>query len=138
MTDSREHFIEITAQEALDLLRKWYEEERTITCSITATADNKPFQVGYTTGAIKTISSNSVIIGGIWGTPEMKAATHVEIPLSHASYKFVEPEAEAGLDHDIMEALADVGVDRHIDSCLRVGLERSCIVYDLWVLPEGL
>jgi len=133
-----DHFMEITGSEAFLLLQKWRDEERSVTCAVMATANDKTFQVGCVLGRINNLSADAVRVESISGSPGMQTATYLEIPLSRASFRYVEPQTEARLDRDIVEALADVGADRLIDSCLLVQLERSCIVYSLSVLPKGL
>jgi hypothetical protein len=130
--------LEITRFEAFDLFKKWHDEGLNMGCSVTAIADGKAFLVGCIIGRIKNISDDALSIETVFGPSEMQSGTRIEIPLSHASFSYLEPPPESELDREISEVLTDLGTDRIVESCLRVHLEKSCIVFDLLVTPNGL
>jgi hypothetical protein len=130
--------LEITRLEAFDLFKKWHDEGLNVSCSVAAIADSKGFLVGCILGRIKNLSDDALRIETFFGPSKMQSETRIEIPLSHASFSYLEPDPESELDPETSEVLADLGTDRIVESCLRVHLDKSCIVFDLLVTPNGL
>jgi hypothetical protein len=134
------NLLEITGSEAFDLLKKWSDEELTVGCGVAAMADSKAFLVGNVVGRLTNLSTDTVRVESICGPPEMRSATYLEIPLTLARFRYLEPdpEPETKLDGEISELLAEHDAHRIVESCLQVQLEKSCIVFDLLITPSSL
>jgi|HubBroStandDraft_2_1064218.scaffolds.fasta_scaffold1933899_1 hypothetical protein len=127
--------MEITAEEAIDLLKKWHEEKRELTCSMFS-ATGKAVQVAMIVGRIKSVSPDAVRIESSYGPSEVRACTYIEIPLPHARYEYSEPKL--GQDPEISDVLTEAGVSRLVESQLRVHEAGGYIAFSLVVVSERI
>src|SRR5580698_4167832 len=108
--------MEIMVAEAIDLLKKWHEEERELTCSMFS-ATGKAVQVAMIVGRIKSVSSDAVRIESRYGPSEVRACTYVEIPLLQARYEYSEPKGDE--DPESSHGRNQTGASRLLESQLR-------------------